>query len=156
MRPFEVLQANRSLEELRGSPYSMAIEFAWPLPDEDWAELLPDFTSADAEELNLTHTQELGSPLLEIVTPTLEDGETAEVRPIGVGRGFSVEGIVLIVVGVASVIANLEGVISFYLRVREWYQRLIGARLASGRRLHLPTLSRGLSLLLRVHLGWPR
>lgn len=136
------------LQTLRGSPYSAAIEFAWPLPQEDWAEWLPDIRVTNAEDVRLAHTQRLGSALLELVKPTIEEGETAEIRPIGFGRGFSVEGIVLIVVGAFNVIANLDGVISFCLRVRDWYRKLNGAELSSGRRLQLPTISLGAAVAL--------
>lgn len=154
MSPIDAIEATTRLQERHGSPHSLSVEFIWPLPEEEWTELSPEFTGTREQARDWLETamqkraSEIGSSLVDQSAPSLDEGETVEASSIQFGIGASGEAIALIVMGALGVIANLDGTISFFHRVRDWYRNLSGATLPSGSQLRRPSLSLGAAVAL--------
>lgn len=151
---FDALRRVGSLGKVRGSVFSDAVEFAWPIPESDWVEGLPEFDPSKPEESFQENAHRVGAPLLEVLQADLGEGEKADIQSIGYGRGFEVEGIALIISSVLGAIATLEGNISFFKRVQTWYRTVQDGRLPNGTPLSRPSLSLGAAKALAAAHLW--
>jgi hypothetical protein len=130
-----------------GGVMSPRVEFAWPIWEDSWAEAHDDWPTDDPAAFRAANAVRLAQPMVEV----LNDLDLqCEVRSIGYGRGFEVEGIALVVIAAVEVMANLDGMIGFAQRVRAAYRRFRSSQDADGNQLSLPTLSLGAAKVLAL------
>ncbi|HEX6300190.1 MAG TPA: hypothetical protein VF148_06985 [Acidimicrobiia bacterium] len=150
---YEAFWDAQRLGELRTSPYSLAIEFAWGVPESDWAELRSDFDPNEFDGQRREQVLAVGEPVLELARGWVDDGVDIELRPTDVGRGFSGEGMVLIIAALwatVTALSNIEGFLAFCSRVRELYNSLFTAETSTGNKLGDPMISLGTAIALCI------
>lgn len=113
------------------------VEFAWSLPP-DWDDALQD----PAFEI-----EDFAEPMLQEARRT---GFDAHVESVGVGRGFSADGVVLVIETALNTVGNVIDYLGDALVVREIYRELRKRRDRSGRKVSPPMISAGTAKALAL------